>query len=106
MFNDKKSDKTSDDAANLLLRIGVAVAFIATPMLQLVSPRAIFILPPIGGVLILSAGLILAPRLSMRDIFAFLLSRVGLAACFLAFWMQLSLLWTPFPSDAAPRLAK
>jgi hypothetical protein len=106
MINQQTADKASDDAANLLLRIGVAVVFVATPFFQLLSPRAIFILPPIGGALILAVGLVLAPRLNMRDIFAFLLSGVGLAACFLAFWMLLSLLWTPFPSEAAPRLIK
>ena len=42
----------------------------------------------------------------MRDIFAFLLSPLGLAASFLVFWMLLSLLWTPFPADAAARLIK
>jgi hypothetical protein len=106
MINQQTADKASDDAANLLLRIGVAVVFVATPFFQLLSPRAIFILPPIGGALILAAGLVLAPRLNMRDIFSFLLSGAGLAACFLAFWMLLSLLWTPFPSEAAPRLIK
>jgi hypothetical protein len=106
MINQQAVDKASEDAAQLLLRIGVAVAFVATPFFQLLSPRAIFILPPIGGALILAAGLVLAPRLNMREIFAFLLSRVGLAACFLGFWMALSLIWTPFPSEAAPRLIK
>jgi hypothetical protein len=99
-------EKASEDAANLLLRIGVATAFVAAPVFQLLSQRAIFILPPIGGALILSAGLVLAPRTSLRDIFAFSFSRVGLAASFLFFWMLLSLLWTPFPGEAAPRLIK
>jgi hypothetical protein len=106
MINQQAVDKASEDAAQLLLRIGVAVAFVATPFFQLLSPRVIFILPPIGGALILAASLVLAPRLNMRDIFAFLLSRVGLTASFLGFWMLLSLLWTPFPSEAAPRLVK
>jgi hypothetical protein len=106
MINQQAADKAAEDAANLLLRIGVAVAFVATPFFQLLSQRAIFILPPIGGALILAAGMVLAPRLSVGDIFAFLLTRIGLAASFLAFWMLLSLLWTPFPSEAGPRLVK
>ena len=52
MINQQAVDKASEDAAQLLLRIGVAVAFVATPFFQLLSPRAIFILPPIGGALI------------------------------------------------------
>ena len=99
-------ERASEDAANLLLRIGVAAAFVAAPVFQLISQRAIFILPPIGGALILSAGLVLAPKTSLRDIFAVSFSRVGLAATFLFFWMLLSLLWTPFPGEAAPRLIK
>ena len=106
MIDSDKADKTSEDAANLLLRIAVAAAFVATPLLQLFSQRAIFILPPIAGALILTAGVTLAPRLNMRDIFAFLLSPLGLAASFLAFWMLLSLLWTPFPVEASTRLIK
>ncbi|WP_374546808.1 hypothetical protein [Rhodoblastus sp.] len=106
MINQQAADKASDDAANLLLRIGVAVAFVATPVFQLLSQRAIFILPPIGGAVILAAGMVLAPRLSLRDIFGFLRSRLGLAACFLAIWLALSLLWTPFPAEAAQRLVK
>jgi hypothetical protein len=106
MIERTKEDKASEDAANLLLRIGVATVFIATPFFQLFSQRAIFILPPIGGALILVAGIALAPRVNMRDVFAFLASAVGLAASFLVFWMLLSLLWTPFPAEAAPRLIK
>lgn len=48
----------------------------------------------------------IAPRLRLREVFAFLASRVGLAALFLGFWATLSLLWTPFPGEAAPRLFK
>jgi hypothetical protein len=106
MINQQAADKASEDAANLLLRIGVAAAFVATPFFQLFSQRAIFILPPIGGALIVMAGMILAPRLPLRGIFAFLLSPLGLAASFLGLWTLLSLLWTPYPAEAAPRLIK
>jgi hypothetical protein len=106
MINQQAADKASEDAAHLLLRIGVATAFVATPFFQLFSQRAIFILPPIGGALIVATGMILAPRLPARRIFAFLLSPLGLAAAFLGLWALLSLLWTPYPSEAAPRLIK
>jgi hypothetical protein len=103
---DRREDRASEDAANLLLRIAVAAAFVATPFFQLFSQRAIFILPPIAGALIVAAGMTLAPRVAMRDIFSFFASRVGLAAAFLVFWMLLSLLWTPFPAEASARLLK
>jgi hypothetical protein len=100
------ADRTAADAANLLLRLGLIVAFVAGPLMLLMSQRSIFILTPIAGALMLAAGLVLAPRLRMREVFSALGSRVGLAALFLAFWALASLLWTPFPSEAAPRLFK
>ncbi len=106
MINRDKADKASEDAARLLLRIAVTAAFVATPFLQLFSQRAIFILPPIAGALILVSGAALAPQVKMRDMVAFLLSPLGLAASFLVFWMLLSLLWTPFPAEASARLIK
>ncbi len=103
---DRREDRASEDAANLLLRIAVAAAFVATPFFQLFSQRAIFVLPPIAGALILVAGMTLAPRFNRRDIFSFLAAPLGLAASFLVFWMLLSLLWTPFPAEASARLLK
>lgn len=100
------ADQAAADAANLLLRLGLVVAFVAAPLALLVSQRSIFILAPIAGALILAGGLLLAPRLRMREIFAFLASRVGLASLFLGSWALASLLWTPFPAEAAPRLFK
>lgn len=100
------ADRASEDAANLLLRLGAAIAFVATPALQLISQRAIFILPPIAAALFLTAGAVLAPRLSARQIFGLYPSPVGLSAAFFGFWMALSLAWTPYPAEAAPRLIK
>jgi hypothetical protein len=100
------ADQTASDAANLLLRLGLVVAFVIAPAALLVSQRSIFILTPIAGALILAAGMVLAPRMRMRELFGFLASPIGLAAQFLAFWALASLLWTPFPAEAAPRLFK
>ena len=100
------ADRTAADAANLLLRLGLIVAFVAEPLMLLVSQRSIFILTPIAGVLMLAAGLVLAPRMRMREVFAVIGSHVGLTALFLAFWALVSVLWTPFPAEAAPRLFK
>jgi hypothetical protein len=106
IMNNSTPDKAVSDAANLLLRLGLVVAFVGAPLALLVSQRSIFILTPIAGALMLAAGFIVAPRLRLREIFAFFASRVGLAALFLGFWAALSLLWTPFPGEAAPRLLK
>lgn len=106
MTVENAADRASEDAAHLLLRLGAATAFVATPALQLISQRAIFILPPIAAILILTSGAALAPRLSVRQIFGLYPSPVGLSAAFFGLWMALSLAWTPFPAEAAPRLIK
>ncbi len=100
------TDQAAADAANLLLRLGLVVAFVVAPLALLLSQRSIFILTPIAGALILAGGLVLAPRMRMHEVFAFLVSPIGLAAMFLAIWALASLLWTPFPAEAAPRLLK
>jgi hypothetical protein len=94
------------DAALLLLRLGLGVAFVLAPVALLVSRRSIFILTPIAGALVLLAGTLLSPPGRLRDVFAPFASRISLAALFLAAWAAASLLWTPFPQSAAPRLLK
>jgi hypothetical protein len=71
MTNNNVSDTTASEAANLLLRLGLAVAFVLTPLALLVSQRSIFILTPIAGALTFAAGFVLAPRMRIREVFAF-----------------------------------
>jgi hypothetical protein len=106
MKTQNAADKAAAEAANLLLRLGLLVAFVLTPVTLLVSQRSIFILTPIAGALTFASGLMLAPRMRLREIFAFIASPLGLAGIFLTFWAAASLLWTPFPAEAAPRLLK
>lgn len=100
------ADQTSADVAHLLVRLSLILAFIITPVVLLVSQRAIFVLSSIALALVLAAGPLLAERIRIKDAFAFLLSPVGVACLFLALWASASLLWTPFPGEAAPRLLK
>lgn len=91
----------SSDAAQLLVRLGVAVLAIAVPCGSVVSRRLIFSLMPVGGVLIL-IGVALAPsRRSLAQFRAALASSTGLTALFLIGWSALSLAWTPFAQNAA-----
>ncbi len=106
MPSNNPADQTAADAAGLLLRLGLAVAFVLTPLAFLFSTRAIFVLTPIGAALTFIAGAMLAPRLRLREVFDFAFSSVALAAMFLAFWAAVSLLWTPFPADSGTRLFK
>ncbi len=77
MTNQNAADKASADAANLLLRLGLGVAFVAAPLALLMSQRSIFILAPIAGALTFAAGLVLAPRMRMREVFAPLFTPSG-----------------------------
>ena len=106
MTTPQAANQATADAANLLLRIGLFVAFVVVPLALLVSPRSIFILSPIAGALVFAGGLVLSPRMRMNEIFAFLFSRIGLAGVFIGLWCLISLLWTPFPAEAGPRLLK
>jgi hypothetical protein len=91
----------SSDAAQLLVRLGIAVLAIAVPCGSVVSRRLIFSLMPVGGILIL-IGVALAPsRRSLGQFRAALLSPTGLTAFFLIGWSALSLVWTPFAATAA-----
>lgn len=78
---------------------------IGAPLVGVLSRRALPVLLPVG-LAILTAGYLLSVSrvglLALRDA---LLSPIGLAGLFVAGWATLSLLWTPFPEIAAPRLA-
>ncbi|MCW2274042.1 hypothetical protein GJ654_06360 [Rhodoblastus acidophilus] len=56
--------------------------------------------------LVLAAGPLLAQRMRIKEAFAFLVSPVGIGCIFVTVWASASLLWTPFPGEAAPRLLK
>jgi hypothetical protein len=96
----------SYDAAQLLVRLGMALLAIGVPCGAVVSRRLIFSLMPVGGILIL-IGMALAPsRRNLGQFRAALLSSTGLTAFFLIGWSALSLVWTPFPAAAAGTLLK
>ncbi|HWG03757.1 MAG TPA: hypothetical protein VG271_01965 [Beijerinckiaceae bacterium] len=94
------------DAAQLLVRLGIALLAIAVPCGAVVSRRLIFSLMPVGGVLIL-IGMALAPsRRGLEQFRAALLSPTGLTALFLIGWSGLSLAWTPFAPTASESFLK
>lgn len=94
------------DAAILLSRLGLATLAILAPCAAMASRRAIFTLTPVGALLILIAAALTARAESWRSLRRFLLSPIGVTALFLIFWSLLSLIWTPFPTEAAARYAR
>ncbi len=91
------------DAARLMQRIGFA-ALALCPLAALTSRRGLVVLAPFGLVMIILAGIIgtegREPSTALRRHAA---SGTGAAAAFLLLWSALSIVWTPFPLEAAAR---
>jgi hypothetical protein len=77
---------------------------VLAPLVGVLSRRSLFVLLPIGAGLLLASFLIAVSGAGLRAFGAALVSSVGLAAVFLWGWAVLSLGWTPFPDEIAPRL--
>jgi len=95
-------------AAALLLRLGVAVLAILIPCAAVVSRRPLFVLMPIGAVLVI-LGSRLAPERRPRTIARLTRatkSTLGIATLLLVFWAGLSLAWTAFPNLAFDHFLK
>jgi hypothetical protein len=95
-------------AANLVLRIGVLVLVIGAPCAAVVSRRMLFVLMPVGAVLMLIGSLLLpgAGERIRRHLNVGVGSPIVLSAVFLMMWVGLSLLWTPYLDQAAERFLK
>ncbi len=96
-------DAPAADAAKLLIRIGLAILMVALPCAGVVTRGAIYVLMPVGAILILIGAAVGAPDHGPRHLRTALISPAGVAALFLAFWSGLSLLWTPFQAEAIQR---
>lgn len=94
------------DAARLLGRLGFAILMIAAPLAAVGGRRALVILVPVAVVLlILAAAIESEGREPWRRAWTMLLTPTGGLVTFLLFWSALSLVWTPFPGEAAERFA-
>ena len=96
----------AEDAAVLLLRVGLFVLAMAVPVSMALSRRALFILLPIGAGIMLVAGLLLSDASAKRRLSSTLLSPAGLSGLGLVGWGALSLIWSPVGAEAVERLAK
>jgi hypothetical protein len=104
----KATSDPATDAAALILRLGMVVLAILIPCASVISRRPLFVLMPIGAVLVI-LGSRLAPRRrphTLRRLGEALASPLGLATVLLVAWAGLSFLWTPFPSLALDRFLK
>ena len=102
----RASEDPALDAGDLLVRLGLTVLAVVVPVSVVLSRRAMFSLIPIGAGILLIGGLLL-PQVDVRGrLKAMILSAPGLSGIAVVGWCALSLLWTPFPADAAERLWK
>ena len=102
----KGPDDPALDAGDLLIRIGLTILAVLVPVSVVLSRRAMFSLIPVGvGILLIGASLV--PHVDVRQrLRSMLLSTAGLSGLALVTWCAVSLLWTPFPGEAAERLWK
>jgi hypothetical protein len=95
----------SADAAAILRRVGFAILFFAIPLSALFTRRAVVVLAPVAVVLLLlAAGIDGRTKHLGEKARMVVASPAGLAGAILLFWTALSLLWTPFMSEASERL--
>lgn len=92
------------DAARLLGWFGFAVLMVGAPLIGVLSRRALVVLLPVGAAILAAGYLLSVSRSGLQAFGRALASPIGTAALFVAGWAALSLVWTPFPELAAPRL--
>ena len=102
----RQTETPAADAAKLLIRLGLAILMVALPCVGVAVRGAIYVLMPIGAVLILLGSVVGEPEHGARHLRTALFSPAGMTALFLTFWAGLSLLWTPFPIEASQRFAQ
>jgi hypothetical protein len=100
------SGNPAADAARLLGHLGLAILMIALPLFGVVSKGAIYILLPVGAVLVFIAEVLDSGEHGARQLRLAITSGSAVAALFLAFWAGLSLVWTPFQAEASERFLK
>ncbi len=99
------SPQPAASAARLLRRVGFFV-LAAAPLLSVATRRGFVIAVPFGAVLLILATLIESENKEPWQGFGrMVLSLCGMAGLFVLLWAGLSLVWTPFKSEAMARLA-
>lgn len=95
----------SADAAAVLRRLGFATLFFAVPLAALFTRRALVVMAPLAVILLVLASVLDGSAKHAREkMLALATSRGGIAGLVLLFWAGLSLVWTPFLSEASERL--
>lgn len=105
--NRRMMDDPAAEAAGLILRLGIGILAIGVPCGAVISRRLLFVLMPVGAVLIIIGGLLMpGERQRLDQLRGLVSSPLVLAMTFLVFWAGLSLLWTPYAELALERFLK
>jgi len=105
LANQRPRDDVAD-AAQFLSRIAYAVLALAAPVGVVLHPLAIFLLLPIGVVLLVFAAALEPPALAGRRLVMAYSSPVALVCLSWLAWAALSILWTPFTVEAGQQLLR
>jgi hypothetical protein len=97
------SDTPAEAAAKLLMRLGLATLFVGLPCAGIFWRGAIYVVLPVGAILILLGALLDAPPHAGRGLRDAIFSPAGGVALLVALWAAVSVLWTPFPAEAGER---
>ncbi|WP_457797380.1 hypothetical protein [Methylocystis sp. S23] len=104
-FSRRPAEDPAEEAARLLLRLGVFMLFVISLLAPILARQTVYILLPIGAALLLASASLSANGRSGGSLRALVASPPVWAALLLAAWAGISLIWTPFEGPAE-RFAK
>lgn len=99
-FSRRPAEDPAEEAARLLLRLGVFMLFVISLLAPILARQTVYILLPIGASLLLASASISASGRAGGSLRAFILSPPVWAALLLGAWAGVSLIWTPFEGPA------
>jgi hypothetical protein len=92
-FSRRPAERPSEEAARLLLRLGVFMLFVIALSAPILARQTVYILLPIGAALLLAAAALSQNGGSLRSLAQ---SPPVWAALLLFVWTGVTLMWTPF----------
>lgn len=104
-FSRRPAEDPAEEAARLLLRLGVFLLFVISLLAPILARQTVYILLPVGAALLLVSAVLSNNSKSGTSLRALLTAPPVWAALLLALWAGVSLMWTPFEGPAE-RFAK
>ncbi len=104
-FSRRPAEDPAEEAARLLLRVGVFMLFVIALPAPILARQTVYILLPVGAVLLLVSAILSNNGGAVASLRALLGSPPVWGALLLALWAGVSLTWTPFEGPAE-RFAK